>query len=54
MFIGIGRSQYEAMSKTQVSPYDQKFIGFDETMKNTTEKKITLREAVGQGVAGHQ
>ncbi|XP_022162759.1 KRAB-A domain-containing protein 2-like [Myzus persicae] len=41
-------------TRAQISPCKEKFLELDEAMKKIKDREITLREAAGHGIAGHQ
>ncbi|KAL4154135.1 hypothetical protein QTP88_001968 [Uroleucon formosanum] len=53
-----GSPQYGVLkhkyTRAQISPCKEKFLELDEAMKKIKDKEITLREAAGHGIAGHQ
>jgi hypothetical protein len=41
-------------TRAQISLCKEKFLELDEAMKKIKDREITLREAAGHGIAGHQ
>lgn len=41
-------------TRAHISPCKENFLELDEAMKKIKNREITLREAAGHGIAGHQ